>query len=259
MTRIKERNLNHFLLTAPSGVVLTSYWLEQQGISAKLAWWYVRAGLLERLGNKAYKKTNDKISWAGVVRALQKQLHLPVHVGGKAALQLWGLSHFIPISGITKVILFAPSGQSMPTWLEDINLQNVIFDLFKSKLFKTNDKSFSIIEQSIDGINVRLSCPERAAMEMLYLVPKYETLDEAALIMENLGQLRPAVVELLLEACNSIKVKRLFLYFAEKYEHPWLSRIDLKKINLGHGKRVIGSGGKYNAKYQLSLPEMRDS
>jgi len=258
MTRVNNRKLNHFLLTAPNGVVITSHWLENQGVSPKLAWWYVHTGLLERLGNKAYKKTGDKITWAGTLYSLQKQLLIPVHVGAKTALNLWGLSHFIPITGLTKLMLFTPSGQNMPTWLKEINLQGVKFDLFKSKLFKKNADSFSIIEKSIDGIDVRLSCPERAAMEMLYLCPKHQGFNEAALIMENLGQLRPGVTELLLEACNSIKVKRLFLYFSEKYKHPWLSHIDLKKINLGKGKRVIGPGGRYDAKYQLSLPEIRD-
>ena len=99
-----------------------------------------------------------------------------------------------------------------------------------------------------------LSCPERAAMEMLYLIPKQQLFGEAVLLMENLGQLRPAMVQALLEKCNSIKVKRLFLYLSERFQHTWLTGLDLNKIRLGHGKRVIAQGGKYNSKYLLSVP-----
>lgn len=58
------------MVTAPSGVVLTSAWLEAQGISSKLTWWYVHSGLLEKLGTNAYKKIGDHITWSGAISAL---------------------------------------------------------------------------------------------------------------------------------------------------------------------------------------------
>jgi hypothetical protein len=73
--------------------------------------------------------------------------------------------------------------------------------------------------------------------------------------MENLLSLRPAVVQMLLEQCKSIKVKRLFLYFAEKVEHNWFADLDLSKIELGKGVRRIVPNGKYVSKYELMLPE----
>lgn len=258
MTRKDERKLNHFMVSTPSGVVLTTDWLEEQGISSKLAWWYVRSGLLERLGMKAYKKAGDNISWAGVVSALQSQMHLPLHVGGKTALQILGRSHFVPMQGIKQVMLFADLNTKAPSWLTKKNLWDVEFEIFRTSLFYTEDKLLGIIERPIEGIILQISAPERAAMELLYLYPKHQSLEEVLLLMENLGQLRPAVVQSLLEKCNSIKVKRLFLYLAEKFQHTWLSNLDLKKINLGHGKRVIGTGGKYDSKYKLSLPEITE-
>ena len=60
--------------------------------------------------------------------------------------------------------------------------------------------------------SVRIAATERAAMEMLHLVPKEVGFDESLLIMENLVTLRPDVVQSLLMACRSVKVKRLFLY-----------------------------------------------
>lgn len=95
-------------------------------------------------------------------------------------------------------------------------------------------------------------------MEMLKLVPKEQSFEETFLLFENLAQLRPTIVESLLKQCNSIKVKRLFLYLAEKCQHEWLSALDINKIDIGHGKRVIGQGGTYIAKYQLSVPTIKE-
>ena len=62
------------------------------------------------------------------------------------------------------------------------------------------------------------------------------------------------VVQKLLEQCNSIKIKRIFLYLAEKLELPCFKRLILKKMNLGKGKRVIVKGGKLDTKYNITIP-----
>ncbi len=93
---------------------------------------------------------------------------------------------------------------------------------------------------------------------MLHLVPKEVGFDEAQLIMENLVTLRPDVVQRLLTACRSVKVKRLFLYMAERHEHAWFSKLELSKVNLGKGKRMIVPNGRFNAKYQITVPMDRE-
>lgn len=71
--------------------------------------------------------------------------------------------------------------------------------------------------------------------------------------MEGLNNLRPSQVQALLEQCNSVKVKRLFLYLAEKSDHEWVHHLQLEKINLGKGKRSVVKGGAYNSKYQITV------
>jgi hypothetical protein len=51
-----------------------------------------------------------------------------------------------------------------------------------------------------------------------------------------------------------VKVKRLFLYMAERHEHTWLSKLDISKVDLGKGKRMIVPNGRFNAKYQITVP-----
>jgi hypothetical protein len=257
MTRNNESKINHFLVTAPSGVVLTAAWLDAHGISSKLAWWYVHSGLLEKLGTNAYKKTGDHITWAGAINALQNQLHAPVHIGGKTALHLLGLAHFVPMQGMQQIMLFALPNTKIPKWLL-ANQWDAKFEIYKSSLFNNTYKETGLIERTINGINLNLSSPERAAMELLYLYPQHQSFDEITYLIENLSQLRPKVVQALLEDCNSIKVKRLFLHLSEQFNHPWFSSLDITKIDLGKGKRVLDSGGKYYPKYKLSLPEIKE-
>ncbi|MEX1237004.1 MAG: type IV toxin-antitoxin system AbiEi family antitoxin domain-containing protein, partial [Pseudomonadales bacterium] len=64
----------------------------------------------------------------------------------------------------------------------------------------------------------------------------------------------PATVQELLAACTSVKVKRLFLYLADKAGHQWLSFLDTKKLDLGSGKRVIVPNGQYVSKYRITVP-----
>ena len=74
-------------------------------------------------------------------------------------------------------------------------------------------------------------------MECLSLCPDDFSLAEAYDLMEGLSTLRPEQVQELLEECTSIKVKRLFLYFAERAGHSWFKYIEQTKINLGSGNR----------------------
>lgn len=66
--------------------------------------------------------------------------------------------------------------------------------------------------------------------------------------MENFVSLRSEIVQRLLVICRSIKVKRLFMYMAEKQGHSWVSQLDLSRIDFGKGKRMIVPNGRYDSK-----------
>jgi len=111
------------------------------------------------------------------------------------------------------------------------------------------------MEKPIGEYSIRLSSPERAALEMAELVPREQSFEGAQLLMEGLTALRPDLVQKLLQSCKSVKAKRLFLYLAEKCGHAWLNKLDLSKVRLGSGKRLIVSGGRYNPKYRITVPD----
>ncbi len=99
-----------------------------------------------------------------------------------------------------------------------------------------------------------MSSAERAIMEQIQLAGTNDDIDHVLQLMEGLTTLRPGVVQYLLENCRSIKVKRVFLWSAEKTGHEWFQRLELSRIKLGNGKRQIYKGGRFNRKYGITVP-----
>jgi hypothetical protein len=123
-----------------------------------------------------------------------------------------------------------------------------------TSLFPSSGLEQSYLDLPANDFTIKMSSPERAAMEMLYYVPFEQSFDEAERIMEALLTLRPALVQKLLETCNSIKVKRIFMFMAEKFDLPWVEQLDLRKIDFGRGERTIVEGGRLDPKYKITVP-----
>jgi hypothetical protein len=45
---------------------------------------------------------------------------------------------------------------------------------------------------------------------------------------------------------------------AEKKDRTWLSKVDFSKVDLGKGKRMIVPHGRFDAKYQITVPATRE-
>ena len=50
----------------------------------------------------------------------------------------------------------------------------------------------------------------------------------------------------------------IVFFFADRHAHTWLKRIDRNKISLGSGKRMLVRGGRYEAKYMITVPSDLD-
>jgi hypothetical protein len=59
----------------------------------------------------------------------------------------------------------------------------------------------------------------------------------------------------LLQQCQSVKVKRLFLYMGERAEQMWFDDLDTDQIDLGSGKRSFEKNGIYIPKYRMVMPK----
>jgi hypothetical protein len=103
-----------------------------------------------------------------------------------------------------------------------------------------------------------MSTPERALLELLDELPRHESFHQVDMLFEGLRTLSPRRLQTLLVACRSVKVKRLFLWFAERHNQTWLNQLDRDKIDLGTGKRMLVKGGKFDPKYLITVPSELD-
>ncbi len=247
----KDRTkINRLITEWVPGTPSAASYLVSQGLKPDTLVKYKLAQWLESFGRGAYKRYGEKVDWLGALYTLQTQLKLPIHAGGKTALELQGYAHYLRVRQVL-VYLYGPYAMKKPSWFNSEQLGVEIL-VTRTNLFPAETQGF--VEHDEKDFSVRMSAPERAMMEMLHLVPKHAGFSEAYLIMQNLVSLRPDVVQTLLELCRSVKVKRLFLYMADRCEHAWLSELALEKVDLGRGKYVIVQKGRYNAKYKITVP-----
>ena len=63
----------------------------------------------------------------------------------------------------------------------------------------------------------------------------------------------------MLADCGSVKVKRLFLWFAERHNHAWLKKPARTGIDLARGKRMLVRAGNLDTKFNITVPETFDA
>ena len=249
MTTNYDKILMNLLSNHVPGTVFLASWIEKNGISRDLQQYYLKSGWLQSYGIGAFKRPNENIRWTGALSSIQRQTEVTVHVGGLTSISLLGLSHYVRMEK-EPIYLFSPQYVKLPKWFLTQEWSNQIVHV-RTKLLPVNSALF---DYSLDGLKLQISSPERAILECLYLAPNRFDIVECYQILEGLANLRPKVLQELLENCNSIKVKRLFLFMASKARHLWLDFVDQSRIALGTGDRVIVKGGVYISKYKISIP-----
>ncbi len=267
--------LNQLQNELPEGLLVDAAWLRKKGYATNLVSHYVSTGRLEQPARSVYRKPRGKLSWQQAVISLQTILNAsPLIVGGRTALELQGFAHYLSQT-ITEVHLYGP--KPPPTWLDHIRV-GAKFKFHNSKrLFKNDPVTFGLGSLKWDVTKSRndvlaqsgfmaqpwgqwdwpltLSMPERAYLEMLDELPTHESFEQADKLMEGLSTLRPRRLQKLLVDCRSVKVKRLFFFFADRHKHSWLKSLDKSAIDLGAGKRMLVKGGRLDPVYQITVPE----
>jgi len=270
--------LNRLEKDLPEGLVVDAAWLEERGIASNLRAYYVKAGWLEQPVRSVYKRPRGRLSWQQVVISLQTLLlRTPFYVGGRTALELQGFAHYL--SHETKTVhLYGPG--KPPAWLNKLNLPQRFVYHNSATLFRNDPvtKELGSLAWDIaDGTGrdltrfqgssltsfawgqwdwpLTLSQPERAYLEMLDELPRHESFHQADMIMQSAANFSPKRLQKLLVDCGSVKVKRLFFYFADRHGHAWLKRLDKTAIDLGKGKRMLVPGGKLDPAYLITVPE----
>lgn len=266
-----KNKLNRLEQLLPEGLLVDASWLEAQGYYRSLRAKYVSSGWLEQPIRGVYRRPRGVLTWEQVVISLQTLLGHSVSVGGRTALELQGYAHYVPQA--TKSIHLY-SDKKLPAWLNKLPLEQKFVVHNRQLLIPGNkqlDDSLSLDQPISEGKILEgalrvmhwghwkwplvMSTPERAYLELLNELPQQETFHMADVVMEGLTNLSPRRMQTLLEQVKSIKVKRLFFFFADRYQHQWRSRINQQSIDLGSGKRMLLKGGKLDPVYQITVPQ----
>ena len=254
MSTVNTSKINQLLKIQPRGTVLLASWLVSKGYSFDLQRRYRESQWLESIGSGAMIRTGDHVNISGALYSLQTQLGLSTHFGGKSALAMQGKAHYLELSS-KRVYLFGNKGENLPSWFTQRDWGTQI-EYFSTKFLGS---TLGLTEFQVKEFTIKISSPARALMECLYLSSNNEDFVECYELFEPLNNLRPTQVQELLENCTSIKVKRLFLYMAEKAKHSWFEYLNIDKIDLGHGKRSLVENGAYISKYKITVPKALES
>ena len=281
MTEPKRSHLYLLEKELPEGLLVDSAWLEQQGIASNLRAYYVKAGWLEQPVRGLYRRPRGKLGWQQVVISLQTLLGKPLVIGGRTALELQGYAHYLALD-VHTVCLYGPDNP--PSWLERLDLPQRFVYRNSARLFRDEPRTHnpanlarllrSEDRSSFEPLQRRgltsvawgqwewtlvLSRPERAYLEMLDELPRHESFHQADKLMEGAVNFSPRRLQKLLVKCNSVKVKRLFFFFADRHRHSWLKRLDKTAVNFGRGKRVLVKGGRLDPDYLITVPKDIDA
>jgi Transcriptional regulator, AbiEi antitoxin, Type IV TA system/Transcriptional regulator, AbiEi antitoxin N-terminal domain len=276
MAKRNEGKLNYLEHQLPEGLLVDAAWLTKKGYSTSLRSQYVTAGWLEQPARQVYRRPRGSLRWQQVVVSLQMLLGYPLTVGGRTALELEGYAHYLT-HRTREVHLYGP--ESPPAWLSKLRPGVRFLHRNSRKLFSGEDvrralqdlTSSAHANRATDADSPRrtflvqpwgqwdwplvLSTPERAVLELLDELPERESFHQVDKLVEGLSNLSPLRLQKLLTDCRSVKVKRMFLFFADRHQHAWARRIRKEGLDLGKGKRMLVKGGKLNATYQITVPE----
>ena len=250
-----DSKLHTLVRLLPEGVAAPSSWLASQGFSRQLVRKYVQSGWLKPLARGVFARPTQPIDANGLILGLQQLAGAPFHVGGISALHRLGHVHYLPLGGEAAIHLWGRG--TVPAWVVAVPLhEHLLFH--REQLFDEHARVVGLapLPTRVRDWTVTASELERAIMEVLSLVDESESsFTHAAELFEGLTVLRPAVVNELLTACRSLKVKRLFLFLSLHYRYPWTEKLDRSRIDLGKGKRQIVRGGRYNSEFRITVPE----
>lgn len=235
-----------------NGGLYFSDWLRRQDYSDQLLRQYRTAGWLCSLASGVMYRTGEKLSAYAAIASYNEQCGKRYRIAAHSALELFGYYHYVPMG--KPVLMVAHQEAHTPSWMKSERFDRTISPFSTDTFGELQEE-----EVQVEDRKVLSSSPEQAFMECLLLAPKRYALMDLYYIMEQLTSLRTDKLRALLETTNNLKVKRLFLYMAEKANHYWFNELDTSKIELGTSKLQIVKGGVYVPKYKITIPkELRD-
>jgi len=237
--------------TLPEGQLVNRGWLLKRGFNRPRVDYFLRSGKLEPVARGVYRRPGPPLKWEHMVYSLT-EMGFPVHVGGRSALELQGLAHYLPSGGARQIDLYGCS--KVPKWVvnypADFHFEvhtRRSFDYLPTEAVRA--KPFGSWDWPI-----AYATPEMAMFELLSEVREPVDFTVADKIFEAATNFRPELLHELLRACSQVKTKRLFMWFSDRHGHEWRKALKIDGINLGQGKRMLVKGGVFDPIYQITIP-----
>ena len=289
MTKQNRDKLNRLHRLLPEGFIADAAWLTAAGYPSSLRSQYLKSGWLQRVTRGVYRRPLHHpgvdeavapLSWQHVVASLQLVMKQSISVGERTALELNGYAHYVSSGSPREIHLYGDERAS--GWLGQLPIETSFVFHNAKKLFPTipiskkrglvGDGSvyrrlpnLTDTRSDLDWFRfgtgdwpIYFSTPERAVLEILDELPDKETFEQVDVLVESLVNISPRRMVQLLQECRSIKVKRLFFWFADRHKHAWLERMERDGLELGSGKRMLVKGGKLDPKYLITVPAELD-
>lgn len=247
----------------PYGLVVTRPWLMKQGVERHALDNWAKSGKIVSVARGVFIRPETELTWQGVAYSLQR-MGCSLMVGGLTALTMQGMAHYLSPNADKKIHLYGT--EKLPTWINHI-IPDVMFIRHTGLGTQKTNPAFHSVSWGLPHMpygtqkwSLSLSSPEQAFLEVLLDVPDHFSFEHADQLLQGLPTLSPQRLNHLLQHCKSIKVKRLFLWLAERNQSPWLKKIECQNLSmesgaLGAGKRVIAKGGKLDPKYLITVPK----
>jgi len=230
MASSKLGKLNSLYTRLAPGTPLSSEDLTALGISADLAVHYVRTGWLTRLARGVYCRPNDPPTLPASLLLLQRRL-AGLHVGGKSALDWYGLRQYVSQEPVLH--LYGWAAGRLPEWFTE----RFPAQYHRKRLFDERPEALLHVGpfESRSGAP-QVSAPERAMLELLSTVGVRQPLQEARELVESAYNLRADVLRELLMQCTSVKTVRLCLQLGREGSLPWAAKLDPATLPTGSNR-----------------------
>jgi hypothetical protein len=242
----------------PLGQLASRHGLLKQGFSSHTIDNHLKSGELKRVVKGVYTRQESKLSWQVLASSLPNLMKAPVTVGGLTALELQGFAQYLSLGNKPKVHLY--SSEPCPSWIKSIFMQLPETELYwhrTVRLWAAGWPEKPMVNQHMwqEDKTMPVSAPEQAILETLTLLPNEMSFEHVVQLMQGLTQLSPRKLDVLLQSCKSVKVKRLFFWLADQFEYPWCKQLNVADYDLGSGKRVIAKGGRLDKRYYITVPK----
>lgn len=242
--------------TLPEGQLVDRTWLKARGFDRPRVDYFMRTGALEAVARGIYRRPGPPLKWQHVVYSLQELGH-DVHVGGRSALELQGLAHYVAMQTRARIDLYSPA--KLPSWLAKLEFPYQFVEHRLKLVEQVPEVGLTTVPFGHWDWPIRYATWELAFLELFAEVDSPGDFDYADKLCEGASVMRPWLIQKLLEACSNVKAKRLFLWFARRHNHPWFAKLDTRAVDLGRGKRMIVQGGALDSQYLITVPrEMAD-